>query len=88
MAIFYILTLIFLNKNPLALSSDKGGPNHLNSWHWKHFDPHIGQRHFGEVPYLLTPRAHGQAGLRRLQGGTPTIYGERSIGQERPCQRP
>ena len=70
------------------LSSNKAGPNHLNSWCWIHVNCHISQRHCGGVPYPLTPQAHRQDVLRSNQRGLPTLDVIRRISWERPWRRP
>ena len=75
-------------KDPLALSNNKAGPNHLNSWRWSCVDHHIGRHHRGEVHYPLTTQARGQSGLCDNKRDSPILDGERGIRQEQLWRRP
>ena len=74
-------------KDPLALSSDEEGPNHLNSWRWNHANRLSGWRHLGGVSYPLTPQTLRQAGLRRHQGFPSTPDCERGFHRVQPQRR-
>ena len=74
-------------SDPLAPSSNEGGPDHLNSWRWSHVDRLIGWRHRGGIPYPLTPQARGQDQLHGNQRGSSNIDGKRGVGWERPWRR-
>ena len=74
--------LVFVYEQSHLAFYQQGGTDPLNSWRLSHVNRIRGWHHHEGVTYPLITQAHGQDRLSCHQGYTPTLDGERSVGQE------